>query len=508
MNKSQLLATVLLALAAQPSDSWAIQGPSASVSVPISGDWEGEAETDRWPLFLLLQLKVLPGKPNGQLMVLGQKPEIDRVEQWGETLPATMRPLSAQVSTEAKEIEPRAVVSEVRRIISERYVLPERRGALDSVLKEGLASGRYDVADPGVLAERINEDLERLGRDRHLYFRFDPARAAALGARDDEQAPDPSAFQRQVRSANHGITELRLLPGNVRYVAYDQWMWIGPESAAAIDNAVRFLSGGDAIIIDIRRNGGGDSEASDYLISHFLPPRKFLYTYHEAGKAKRVYAAAEVPTTRLLEKPLYVLTSDRTGSASEAFAGHVRGYQLGEVVGTTTAGAGFMNDLIPLGGRFLLSLSIMRVALAPTGRDWEGVGILPTIRTAAPQALDAAHVHALRRLAPEAPPRERPRLRALAEGIEARLEPRDSALPLSAYAGRFEDRMVVAEDGRLKYHRGTGGPRLLTPLGGNRFAFHDSPADHLEFLAAGNIIKALAIIKPDRSVQGTYERTP
>lgn len=405
-------------------------------------------------------------------------------------------------------LDARAVVAEVRRVIAERYVLPERRPALDSALAEGLAAGRYDVSEPALLAERINDDLARVGRDRHLNFSFDTRRAAILAASTDRKAPDPSGFHRQVREANHGVTELRVLPGNVRYMAYDGFMWMGPESAAALDNAVRFLSGGHAIIIDLRRNGGGDADASQYLISHFLPPNQMLYTYYEkaGAKATRISTLPEVPVGRLPPRPLYVLTSGTTASAAEEFTGNVGGFRLGELVGEKTAGAGYPSDLVPIEGRFVLSVSTGRVVLASTARDWEAVGISPTIPTAATQALDAAHAHALRLIAAATPPQDRPRVEALAEGIFARLESRSAALALSAYAGKFGERKLIAEAGKLYYQRGDRPRSLLIPLGGNRFAFDNDPALQLDF-GADNAAKAFTILRPGSPPQGTYERS-
>ena len=68
-------------------------------------------------------------------------------------------------------------------------------------------------------------------------------------------------------------------------------------------------------------------------------------------------------------KPLYLLTSNSTASAAEEFTGNFAGYRLGEVIGETTAGAGFAADLVPIRGDFVLSISIGRVVLAGTVTD-------------------------------------------------------------------------------------------------------------------------------------------
>lgn len=428
---------------------------------------------------------------------------------------ATTAASAAVLAQEAKQaaapasLDSKAVVAEVRRVIAERYVLPERRPALDAMLAKGLASGRYDIKDAGALAERINQDLETAGHDRHLNFSFNPQEATLLSAAHRESEPDHSGFEREVRSANHGVTELKLLPGNVRYMAYDGFHWMGAESAAALDTAMRFLAGGDAVIIDIRRNGGGSPEAVQYLVSHFLPAGKPLVTFFMNGKPSpdRLATLAELPAGRMVGKPLYVLTSGGSASAAEEFAGHIAGYKLGELVGETTAGAGFRNEMVPVEPGFVLSVSVGRAVLASTGKDWEAVGIAPTIRTDVPQALDAAHAHALRKLAAAADPASRPRLEAIADATAARAENRAPGLALAAYAGSFGERTISIEEGKLYYGR-NGRPRVrLIPLGGNVFAFETDPALRVNFEAAGAKVAAMAIGSVGEPSQGRYERT-
>ena len=409
----------------------------------------------------------------------------------------------------AERVDSAAVVREVRRIIAERYVLPERRPALDAVLAEGLSSGRYNVGDPTALAAAINADLERVGRDRHLNFSYNPQQARILGAAQNQGAPDPSGYQRQVRGQNHGVRELRVLPGNVRYMAYDGFAWIGEESAAALNTAMQFLKGGDAVIIDLRRNGGGSPQAVQHLVSHFMAADRSLVTFHMNGQPTpdRLSTLAELPAGRMVGKPLYVLTSNATASAAEEFSGHVAGYRLGELVGENTAGAGFRNDLVPVGNGFILSVSVGRAVLASTGRDWEAVGIPPTIQTPVPGALEVAHGHALRRLAAAAQGPERARLEAVAEGVLARATPGTPALALAAYAGSFGERRVIHENGRLFYQRGER-PRLaLLPLGGNRFAVEEDPLLRVEFQADGSRALSFDLGPAGGPPQGRYERT-
>ena len=144
-----------------------------------------------------------------------------------------------------------------------------------------------------------------------------------------------------------------------------------------------------------------------------------------------------------------------------------------------TAGAGFRNDLVPVAGGFVLSVSVGRAVLASTGRDWEAVGLSPTMPTSIEAALDTAHVLALRRIAAAAPEAERPRLAAMADGVEARGQGRAPALPLAAYAGSYGERVVSVDAGRLYLKRGVRARVALIALGGNVFTLEADPAMRL-----------------------------
>lgn len=418
----------------------------------------------------------------------------------------------AVVSTpDAPPLDAAAVVAEVRRVIADRYVLPERRPALDAVLAEGLAAGRYAVSDPNDLAERIDADLARVGQDGHLNFRHDvdgARRLEAQGSGDSAQGEpgDVSAYERQVRTLNHGVTDLRILPGNVRLMRYDGFHYIGEETDQVLAEAMRFLSGGDAVIIDLRTNGGGSPQAVRQIISRFLPPDTPLVTFYMNGEAEPD-ALSTLPDPlvgRMIGKPLYVLTSGGTASAAEEFTGHVLGYNLGEVVGANTAGAGFRNEIVPVDGQFLLSVSVGRAVLASTGKDWEAVGHAPTLPSPVPVAQDVAHLHALRRLAAQATGAERAVLEAAAEGVEARMTPRAPARELAAYVGDYGGRVVRSEDGGLVYQRGDRASARLVPLGGDRFALEADPATVLDFQGEGGTV--LVIGRGDVT-QGRFARS-
>jgi hypothetical protein len=403
------------------------------------------------------------------------------------------------VATAPAVVDGKAVAAEVRRLIAENYVLPEVRSKLDAALAKGLASGRYDVADGNELAKRLNEDMAAVAHDKHLGIRFSPGEAGMLKGRQGDDRTEGPAFDRMAQVRNHGLREMRVLEGNVRYLAVDGFAWTGPKSAEAYDTAMRFLKDADAVIIDLRQNGGGSPEAVQYLISHFVEPEKPLVTFYMGrDKVDKVASLVSLPAGRMTGKPLYVLTSGRSASAAEEFAGHVSGYKLGELIGETTAGAGFRNDLFPVASQFVLSVSVGRAVLASTNADWEGRGIAPTVAVAPDKALDVAQMRAVKKIAATVTsPYEKQAYEGLATMLAARLDPAKPALPLSAYAGRFGDGKITLENGRLVVAGPDGRPRTLLPLGQNLFAIDGEAMAKVEFQTVGGTVSSFDIIFPD-----------
>jgi hypothetical protein len=398
-----------------------------------------------------------------------------------------------------------AVVAEVRRRIAENYVLPERRPALDKVLADGLASGRYAVKDPARLAALINQDLERVGQDGHLSISYDPQRPATPPPGPPSEA-EMKMMEAQARASNHGVRALRLLPGNVRYMDLSMFEAGGAESEAAHAAAMKFLSGGDAVIIDLRYTPGGNPAAVQYMASHFIEAGRHLVTFKHAGMPDMVGNSLPDLPDRMVGKPLYVLTSAGSASAAEEFVGHIAGFKVGDIVGERTAGAAFNNHVFRVPGGFILSVSFGRPVLASTGTDWEKVGIAPTIPAPVLRALDVAHAHALRRLAASAAGEERVRLEGMADAVAAAVEARKPALPPAAYAGRYVGAAIEIDGGDLYFRREGRAPLRMVPLGENRFTLERDPIARLVFKSAGGASVGFDFSRIGGPVLARYER--
>jgi len=137
--------------------------------------------------------------------------------------------------------------------------------------------------------------------------------------------------------------------------------------------------------------------------------------------------------------------------------------------------------------------------LASTGKDWEKVGIAPTIKASQDKALEIAQVSALRRLAATATGRDKEVMEGSAQVIEAQVTPVSTALPLPQYVGVYGVRHITSENGALVFQR-EGGPKgKLVAVGPNEFAFVDDPMQRVKFKTDGNSATELELIRSDGS---------
>lgn len=359
-----------------------------------------------------------------------------------------------------------AVLDAVREKVKTLYVFPEKRAAILARLNAGQKAGRYTTESPAAFNDAVTRDLADASGDSHMYMLYDPARAAAAATAPAEA--DEAYWRARALRENHGLGEMKILPGNVRYLKVNVFLWAADQSGQAYDDAMRFLKGGDALIIDLRGNGGGNAFAVNYLVSHFMKPDTLLLTFMRGSETPaQSRTLATLSAGRMADKPLYVLTDRGCFSACEEFAYHVQQFKLGELIGAKTGGGANNNEFLPVGAGFLLSISVGRPVHAVSGTNWEGVGIAPDIESAPPQALDIAQQRALTRLAasPTATPEARADHAWALPAAAAKVRPPEiPAERLQVMAGRYGEVQIAFRDGELWYKRADRPERRLAPL--------------------------------------------
>lgn len=385
---------------------------------------------------------------------------------WSQTNPKTQ--LSADERT--------AALKSIKEKFQEFYVIPEIRSVIVKRLDQSQDSGRYQTNDPRLFAERITEDLQTISNDKHLWLSFDlPRYAATIAPPKSDDGEEAFRRQRAIRN-NHGLTEMRILPGNIRYLKIISFEWVSDETGKIYDEAMRFLKDGDAWIVDLRGNGGGTSSAAHYFSSHFHDTGTVNYISYAGSETPEKNRALDyLPAGRLKGKPLYILIDGNVGSAAEAVAYDLQQFKIAELVGAKTAGAANNNKLIPIAPGFILSVSYGRPLHILTNRNWEGIGVKPDVECNPNIALDTAQSFALKQLSelPNLSPERLTEYKWALPAIEARLQ--SIALTpaqLNAFLGNFSSAdygeiKIIFNDGTLWFERANRPRARLSPLDKN-----------------------------------------
>ena len=402
------------------------------------------------------------------------------------------------------------VVTEVERLIAEHYVFPEKRQQIVDAIKSADTAGRYNTTDPRELSDHLTDDLRATANDRHLAVRFDPERYAEL--MKPGQQHDGGLQRRAELRHNHGYEEQRVLPGNIRYVRISGFIWSKERTPRVIDDAARFLSDGDAIIIDLRGNGGGDADAVERMISYFFPAssKQELMTFYDGleGSTTVNRVVPSLPSPRLTGKPFYLLIDGRTGSAAEEFTYHTQQFKLGTLIGAKTGGAGNNNTFYPIAPSFTFSISVGRPIHPVSHTNWEAVGISPDVAVPPQLALEQAQILALRALLAKASASDRMAYEWAIAGLEAQVKPVQlTPAEMQAYVGTYGIRKVWLEGGVLRYQREELPPATLTPMGDDVFALSNTDQVRIKFRRKDGRVVGFDQVFDDGSPNVPSERT-
>ncbi len=321
-------------------------------------------------------------------------------------LPTLVATLSAQAPP-APSLSPaqrKEVVEALAQQLKARYVFPEVAAKVGRALKDKAARGGYDAASTApAFAEALDKDLRALGQDLHFRVGFDPNFQAVPESQDRPPTPEEAAQTRQeMLRMGFGISKVERLPGNVGYL---EVRGFGPTAAVApaYAAALTLLSGTDALILDLRRNGGGEPESVAYLLSHFFPEgdiRHLNSIYDRPKDATRQYWTVAVGAH--YARPVYVLISPRTVSAGEECAYDFQTQRRATLVGEVSGGAANPGEDVPLGHQFVAFIPTGRAINPVTKTNWEHVGVKPDLAVPAADALKAAHTAILKDLVAQA----------------------------------------------------------------------------------------------------------
>ncbi len=379
------------------------------------------------------------------------------------------------------------VIDSVTRTLNEIYVFPDVAKKMEKHLRSQYKKKAYkDITSLDEFTRKLTEDLQEISHDKHLWVRF---ASDELLARFQGDTLTDAAKQEELRDRqrdNFCFKELKILEGNIGYVdfrCFSEATEAGPTAIAAMN----FLAYTDAIIFDVRQNGGGSPSMIQLITSYFFPEPVHLNSFYvrKTDSTQQFWTQACVQGPRMTNVDLYVLTSNYTFSGAEEFTYNLKNMERATIIGDTTGGGAHPIDIKPFPNLNVgMSLPFGRAVNPITGTNWEGTGIAPHICVPQEQALDVAHLEALKKLEGKTDdPDRKAQLKWTMEGLQVKLNP--VSVPesqLQAYVGQYGPRRIWVEDGRLYYQRGEGRKYELTPMGDHRFMIEELDYFRVQFV--------------------------
>lgn len=186
------------------------------------------------------------------------------------------------------------------------------------------------------------------------------------------------------------VVSYEMLEDNIGYIIIDQFTGTSTEQVEEAINDLK-SQGMERVIVDLRDNPGGQLECIQAILNYFLPKDKLLlYSETKDGEQERYYTENDGLIT---DMPLCVLVNENSASASEVFAGVVKCYDRGKLVGTKTFGKGIMQSTFGLSDGTAIKLTIGKYYL-PDDSNIHGIGIEPDYEVKLPE--DVTNVWALK----------------------------------------------------------------------------------------------------------------
>jgi hypothetical protein len=263
-------------------------------------------------------------------------------------------------------------------------LMPEAGGRKDA-LKAALA--RFAGAEQPVTAEGCAE-LERAAwaASRHVAVIFEPGGTAPPDT-EATQWPRPDAATVGARAGF--VSRAQRLADGTALIRIDGLDEVGL-AQPYVDAAFTLARGARRLVLDLRRNGGGDPATVALIAGWLLGDDARQLSEVVDREQRRQWWTPDRPPGTALRLDTTVLVGPGTFSSGEALAYHLQARDRVLVLGEATPGAADHVLPIRLAPTVLAHVPRAYVVDAATGTNWEGTGVLPHQLVAADQALQAA----------------------------------------------------------------------------------------------------------------------
>jgi hypothetical protein len=312
-------------------------------------------------------------------------------------------PDGPDVSIDAKTRS--GALQSLEKVLREEYVFPDMGEKLATMLQTRQARGEYDsVISAKAFSELLTSQMREVSQDRHLRVRYSSEVIGPDATGDRRPPPLPEEVTRMAK-VNYSFDRVERLSGNVGYLKFDRFQ-NAQLCGSTVAAAMSFLANTDALIIDLRGNGGGSPATVALVASYFFSGDQPVHlndiAYRRQGTSdyeiRQSWTLPYVPGQRYLGKEVYILTSHMTFSGGEEFTYDLQTLKRATIVGEVTRGGANPGGTHRLADHLAVFIPDGHAINPVTHTNWEGTGITPDIAVPPEDALKIAHRTALEHL--------------------------------------------------------------------------------------------------------------
>ena len=183
----------------------------------------------------------------------------------------------------------------------------------------------------------------------------------------------PLEFDVELDSIEVPTVTSQMLDGDIGYIQITEFTDVTEEQ---FQTDVDYLNkrGMKAMLVDLRDNPGGLVTSVVGILDKILPEGTVVYTKDKMGN-RNDYDSDEEHQMKL---PIAVLINGNSASASEIFAGAIRDFEYGTLIGTTSFGKGIVQTILPLDDGSAVKITTAKY-YTPSGDYIHKKGIKPDV---------------------------------------------------------------------------------------------------------------------------------
>ncbi|CAM4240973.1 S41 family peptidase [Pseudoalteromonas byunsanensis] len=292
----------------------------------------------------------------------------------------------------AQQLQPaqaKLIVEEFAQAIEQNYVLSDTGKKVADQLR---ALTFHGVQSRHGLSKRVTDLVSQYDKHLALVTRVDN------NGQHSKDAREP--WFSELKRKNSGVRQVEVLAGNIGYLEMWGFDSVSSQAKEVIASSMALLHRTDALILDFRKNGGGDGYMVSHFASYFLAKPTLLHSYQfRNGGRYPFHSDQPLGDSQLRDIPLYILIGPETFSAGEGFAYAMKHLQRATVIGEPSKGGANPIRQFKLSHDFIGFVAIGMVISPITDKNWEGKGVIPQVNTKVELAKSRAYLMALQQLA-------------------------------------------------------------------------------------------------------------